>query len=483
VHLAHTVASPMTLRINRSLLQPGDHVLLGLSGGPDSLALAHWLVHHRAELGIEVTALHVHHGMRGEQADQDAKTLRQWCAAEKLSFRIASADVPALAKQRSISVEEAGREARYSAFAETAAELGANKVATAHNAEDQVETILFRLLRGTGADGLAGIPERRPLSPAPNTPEVIRPLLSVTRAEIEAYVREHSLQPLEDSTNQDLRYQRSRIRMQLLPELEEQWPNLRRNLLRLAEQAREEGGFLDALASPLLERARAEPDLRWPWSAQWQTPKTALPLRIDALRDAPPVLRRRALLRAIRDDCGFAAEVDRAFLERVEALLSEGGAVEIPGAAARLRAADGLLQWDLPAIEPAAAPRPIALPGVTVADEWRVRIVCEEAGPPSDPKLPPMEAVLDQAALVGALQLRPPQRGDRFHPLNAPGSRLLSDLFGDRKIPARDRPGWPVFADGSGIVWVPGVALAHRVRVHPATSRCWRIRLLPSIGT
>jgi tRNA(Ile)-lysidine synthase len=421
--------------------------------------------------------------MRADQADHDVETLQRWCEAAKLTIRIAHANVPALAKQHSISVEEAGREARYTAFAEAAAEIGANKVATAHNADDQVETILFRLLRGTGVDGLAGIPERRPLSSTPGAPEVIRPLLSTSRAEIEAYVREHALQPLEDSTNQDLRYQRSRIRLQLLPELEEQWPNLRRNLLRLADQAREEGAFLDALAAPILQTARRQPDLPWPWSAHWQTSKEAQPLRIEILRDAPRVLCRRALLRAIREACGYEAEIDRALLERAETLLTGGGALQIPGADLRLRAADGMLQWEPTATEPTIAPREIALPGVTDAAEWRIRVLAEEAGPPIDPKLPPVEAILEQTALQGPLHLRPPQRGDRFHPLNAPGNRLLSDLFLDRKIPARDRPNWPVFEDTEGIVWVPGVALAHRARVHSTTTRCWRLRLVPAIGS
>lgn len=473
----------MTLQVNRSLLHPGDHLLLGLSGGPDSLTLAHWLADHRVELACQLTALHVHHGMRGEQADHDAEILRQWCEAENLSFRLTHANVPALAKQLSISVEEAGREARYAAFAEVATEIGANKIATAHNADDQVETILFRLLRGTGVDGLAGIPERRPLDPTPGSPEVIRPLLHVTRKEIEAYIREHALQPLEDSTNHDLRYQRSRLRLKLLPELETRWPNLRRNLLRLADQAREEGAFLDALAAPILEAARTEPDLRWPWSAHWHTLKETLPLRISILREAPPVLGCRALLRAIRETCGYEAEIDRALLERAEALLTGGGALEIPGADLRLRAADGLLQWETTATESTVTSREIGLPGVTDAADWWIRVFAEDTAPPADPKLPPLDAILDQTALQGPLQLRPPQRGDRFHPLNAPGSRLLSDLFLDRKIPARDRSNWPVFADQQGIVWVPGVALAHRVRVHSRTTRCWRLRLLPAIGS
>lgn len=467
----------MPLHVQRRLFQRGDRVLIGLSGGPDSLALTHWLAAHRGELGVGLHACHVHHGMRGRRADEDCEFLREWCAAQGVPLSVARADVPGLAAARRISVEEAGRAARYAAFAEAAAAAACGKVATAHTADDQVETVLFRLLRGTGTDGLGGIPERRPLSPTPGAPEVIRPLLHAWRSEVEEYVREHGLAPLEDDTNRDTRYQRSRIRLEVLPALLEAAPGLKQNLLRLSEQAAAEGAFLDRLAGEVLQSALVpEPPSPWPWSRG----VPGVVLATDALRRADPVLARRALRLALRRAGGFEVEVDRALLERLEHLLRSPGTVEVPGAPLAARSRDGQLRLEAERA-PGAPPEAVELlaPGEIAAGGWSVRVRVEAGPRPGDPHRGPLSAVLDQAAVRLPLRLRAPRRGDRFHPLNAPGSRLLSDLFLDRRIAAPERPYWPVLEDAEGIVWAPGVATAHRARIHEETTACWEVSLVP----
>jgi tRNA(Ile)-lysidine synthetase-like protein len=542
----------MILRLDLSLLSPGNRVLVALSGGTDSLALLHALRAGREALGIEIAAGHLHHGMRGSEADDDVAFLRQLCGEWDVPLVVERADVPALAAARRISVEEAGRDARYAAFARMAALHRCGKVATAHTADDQAETILFRLLRGTGIDGLAGIPDRRPLSDDPNVPEVIRPLLSVWRREIEAYCRAHDLTPREDRTNFDLRYQRSRIRHELIPLLEQYSPSFRENLVRLARQAREESALLNALAEALLdERQGSLPRLpgsvadlgpaadpashaRSPGSAGPQssspraasTPRlpaesqltreargesgasarrsrdsgtiraaelsrerpdasrseaardraTLLELAAEPLADAAPALARRALRQAVERAAGRGVELTTALLDRLLDLAAGRGpaVLDLPGAPVRVRRAGGRVVFERTSSAPAGIPESVevALAGTTPAPAFGLSVTVAQAPPPPDPRTPPRRAILDLDRIHAPLQLRPPRRGDRFHPLGAPGSRLLSDLFTDRKVPRHERARWPVLVDQEGIVWVVGLAIAERLRVTAATREC-----------
>lgn len=461
----------MALLLNRRLFQAGDRVLVALSGGADSLTLLHLLAQERAALRIELAAVHLHHGMRGEAADADVRRLESWCGEWDVPLHVVRADVPALAVERRISVEEAGRLARYRAFAEVALVTGTNKVATAHTADDQVETLLFRLLRGTGTDGLGGIPERRPLAPDAAGVEVVRPLLGVSRAEVESYLREHGLEPLVDSTNFDLHYQRSHIRYELLPLLSGYSPALKEGLLRLSRQAREEGELLDRLAGEVLERARLRPPAPFPWV------RPVLELDAGTLAEAPPALARRALCLALRP---LGTEVESALLERLVELASAGsGAWDLPGAPFRVLREAGRLM-----VAPAgAAPLPDELllraPGETPAPGWGCRVRVSSGPPPAELRQPPLQAIVDAAAVSPPLRLRAPRIGDAFHPLNSPGHRLLSRQFNDRKVAQRDRSTWPVLCDADGILWVPGLSVAHRARVTEGTSACWHLSVIP----
>src|SRR5687768_6850750 len=243
-----------------SCFSPGDRVLVAVSGGADSLALLHALAHDRESLALTLFAAHVHHGMRGDEADADVDFLEGICAEWAVPLLVERVGVPELAKRERISVEEAGRNARYSALDKLAQEHGCNRVATAHTADDQAETVLLNLFRGTGIDGLAGIPARRPLSGDLGAPELVRPLLRRWRRDTEAYCAEHALEPREDRTNRDLRYRRSRIRHELLPRLRDYDPDVKSHLVRLADQAREERDLLNDAASALLAGARIESD-------------------------------------------------------------------------------------------------------------------------------------------------------------------------------------------------------------------------------
>lgn len=439
-------------------------------------------------MGLELFAVHVHHGMRAEAADADVEFLRRTCDAWDVPLEVVYRDVPDLAAERRVSVEEAGRMARYEALEALARERGYNKVVTAHHADDQVETVLLHLLRGTGLDGLRGMPERRPLSPAPGAPELVRPLLGVWRHELEAYCREHGLEPRHDWTNADLRYRRNRLRREVIPLLESLAPPAKQHLLQLAQQARDEVAVLEPPAVELLERARRpapEPWRRPGGPPAWLVRRRIVPptvLEAAILVQAPRATARRALRLLIREIAGPQVELSFAPVEEVLRLAEGGGtAVDLPDCGLRVRRAGELLLLEQQHPAPREIPEEVRLPapGDYTVPAMGLRIRAVAGAAPSDLRLPPDEACLAAGTVRWPLRLRTPRRGDRFQPLGAPGSRLLSDLFVDRKIPTETRPLWPVLEDAEGILWVCGLAPAERARVGSPGAACLRLRIEP----
>lgn len=211
----------------------GETVLVGFSGGPDSVCLVHFLRHLSHKKHFELIAVHVHHGLRGKSADADASFCRQLCKKWGVQFVLKKKAVRALAKKLDLSLEHAARKARYEAFAQVARQSGASKLALGHHIDDQVETVLLNLLRGTRPEGLCGIPIRRMLN---KQVEIVRPLLCVTRAEVEQYLKENKLPSVTDETNLEDVYRRNWVRHQLLPLLESKQPQIRQHIALMASR-------------------------------------------------------------------------------------------------------------------------------------------------------------------------------------------------------------------------------------------------------
>ena len=217
------------------LLAKGDRVLAAVSGGPDSVCLAHHLAEIRRRHGFELRLLHVHHGLRGREADRDAEFVRKLGKSLGLPVQVVSVEVKRRAQARGKGLEEAGRELRYAALREAARRQRCNKVATAHHLDDQAETVLLNLLRGTRLSALGGIPPRRPLGP---NLELVRPLLAIRKSEVLAYLRVHGLKYRLDRSNLSERFTRNWLRRRVLPELETRQPRVREHLAGIAEQVR-----------------------------------------------------------------------------------------------------------------------------------------------------------------------------------------------------------------------------------------------------
>lgn len=230
------------------MLKPKDKVIVGLSGGADSVTLLHCLNALKEKLDIELFACHINHNLRGEDSDNDQKFAENFCKSLNIPIRILSVDVKG-ELQKHQSTEEVARKLRYQAFEEFSREIGA-KVATAHNACDNTETVLLNLIRGTGLKGLCGIPPVREC--------FIRPLIYCTRAEIEEYISDNGLKFVTDKTNFSTDYTRNKVRLQLMPMLLEMNPSFHRGISRTVSTLRKDSDFLEEMAVSALNGARLE---------------------------------------------------------------------------------------------------------------------------------------------------------------------------------------------------------------------------------
>jgi len=463
-----TYTDPLPTRLERlfdqavdrhALLAPGDAVLVAVSGGADSTALLH-LLHGRAErLGLRLGVGHLDHGLRPESA-AEALAVERLAGELGLAAHLERADVRLLRRRLGTSVEAAGREARYDIFRRTAERHGYRKVALGHHADDNAETLLLHLLRGSGRAGLGGIRAVR-------DGMFIRPLLQAFRPDIEAYLRGRGIGWLTDASNADPGLRRNRIRHELIPLLERDFqPAARRVLSRTAEVLAEEEAWITDLLQPVVERLlRAEAPGR-------------VALDAPGLAALPPAAARRVVRAALGRVRGDLRRID---CGHVEAVLEAAGERHLPGGV-RVRCSPREIVFERVAAGGRLLP-PAPGPDYAYRLEGCGTLVIAETGeairisepPPGAPVAAfgpdPFTACLDAEALRFPLTIRNRRPGDRFRPLGAGGSQTLKKFFGDHKVAPSERQSCPVIVSDGGIVWVAGHRLDERARVTPATRR------------
>lgn len=399
-----------TLR-EHDMLATGERVLAAVSGGPDSMALVHGLAHLSKRLDFRLCAATVDHGLRPESGSE-ATLVEQRCRALGVPCEILKVDVRA-ARGPHISLQEAARNVRLQALESAALRLGCTRVALGHTADDQAETVLFRILRGTGLQGLAGIPYKRGV--------FIRPLLEVRRASLLAYLGKRHVPFIEDPSNRNRHFARVRIRHDILPVLAQENPKIVEALLALAQQAR------------------------------------ALPMGAGMLPKLAP--RTAALVQRM------AAEgrgTRRISVPQGEIVVSYGKVV--------FRSPTAVTSFASAGVTPVVGPGIYSLPG-------------HEQGPALELRetdhVPPQGAIFDAALLGFPLQLRNRHAGDRMRPRGGRGSRKLSDLLVDGKIPREQRAHLPVLTDVQGnILFVAGLRPSEIARPSPNTRRWIVVRVL-----
>lgn len=440
-------------KVRWSLFAPRDRVLVAVSGGPDSLSLLHVLWTGREARGLAaVEAAHLNHGLRGDEAAAEAAWVAAWCAARGIPCHVGRADVAALARERKRSRQEAARTARLAFLEETAARTGAQKIATGHTRDDQVETVLMNVLRGTGLDGLRGIPARRGL--------YVRPLLDVSRTEIEDYCAAHRLEPRRDLSNLSPNaYTRNRVRLELLPLLAREYhPAVSESLLRLSEIAARDLGYLQTQADAALADATRERDVF----------RHVLDRAI--LAGLHPALLRHVLRRAIANLRGTGEGVTYDHVEQacrvVAAPAPRAFGLNLPSPPCTVRITGETLTLTLANVSASLADVtvPLPVPGMATlpGTDWTVRANFDPL---------PGAVMADADALSSdTLTLRNWRQGDRIDPPGMGGRhKKVGDIFTDAKVPRGERHRVPLVTDALGIVWIAGHCLADRVKITPAT--------------
>jgi len=440
------------------LVDTGDRVAVAVSGGPDSVALL-WLLHRlSADLAFTVAGVvHVHHGLRGEDADADEAFVRALAARLELRCEVARVDVAALARARRQSIEAAARDARYAFFDEAAGRLNASRIATGHTMDDQAETVLLRLLRGAGGRGVTGIRLRRG--------KLIRPLLECRRADLVPYLAALGEPYREDASNRDRAIARNRIRHELLPVIERLAPGGVRALARFARLAGDDEAYLERVA---IEAA----------GISVLSSGAGVEVQRGALAGLPPPIVRRIIRRAVADaapDVTLAVgHVDA--VRMLAAADKPEGHLDLPGLSvdrrgevvtlSRGRSAPGR---DASDTRPASYEYVLPLPGSVDVPEAGVTIAATTVPPADGARVPcpaPDVAVVQAGSIAAPFAVRSRRPGDRLRPLGAPGRRKLQDVLVDRKVPRRERDRVPIVVDRAGrIVWVAGLVVADECRV------------------
>ncbi len=432
---------------DHSLLKSGDRVLLALSGGADSIALTEILRTLSVMGGWQVGACHVNHHMRGKEADEDALWVGNFCRMRGIKCFLEDVDVPKLIAEGGYSPEEAARILRYDALRKVAAREGYDCIAVAHNHQDNAETFLLNLLRGSGIEGLTGM--------QPRQGDIIRPFLAADRQDIEFFCQQHKIAFRKDSSNKNKNYLRNRVRLELLPHMEEFNPAIVDVLGRTSAILESDADFLRTAAGGKFAALMLED-------------KDAVSLPLDALTAEHKAMSSRIIALAINHVLGDAGYIASKHIAKVRELLLSGrtGAIlDMPGGLKVKKTYDELIFSTKTIEDGRTAPikeQPLPIPGRVVLPDGRILRASLFRG--ARPRTNGITRAAFPASVAGSeLIVRSRQPGDLFQPSGMGGARQkLKEFFIDSKVPQEERDGIPLVCDQEGVLWVAGLRCAHR---------------------
>ncbi len=474
--------------VEQRLASPGEGVLLGVSGGADSVALLHLFANlaPRDDWRFRLHVIHVNHQLRGAEAEGDASFVETLCRGLNVPCTLESIDVARRAEAEGGSVEEVGRHSRLEAYERVCLKTGIRTVALGHHADDNAETVLHRIFRGTGLRGLVGIRPSRPLRPGSDI-RLVRPLLGFRRAEIVAYVGERGLAYRHDVSNGDLAYTRNRIRHEVLPLLRDRFnPQVEEALLRLADQARGVQAYLAETSERMLDAVVVECD------------DCQLVLHCPSLVRKPRVIQTELIRRAILRMGLPEGELSYGHLNAVADLASgtEGSkTVHLP-AGLRISRRYGRLVLERAESSPPVAMHVsemrVATEGVTRLPAFGFEIAAERLpadaativahlGRTGDRGMFSFEEWLDADAVRPPLIARSRRPGDRFLPLGMSDMKKISDFLIDEKVDAARRQHVVLLFDQLGPIWVVPLRIDDRVRLTRATKNILKLTARPTV--
>lgn len=461
-----------TITANR-LTDPGDKVVVGVSGGPDSVCLLHILNTLSEHLGIQLHAIHINHMLRPKEAPIDEAYTDTLCKCMGIPLLTVHVDVAAMAKKLGMSVEEAGREARYHEFEKYAEKIGAAKIAVAHNRNDQAETVMMHIIRGAGTAGLAGMEYKHGA--------VIRPLLQAGRNEIEKYCEAAGLSPRTDSSNLKSDFTRNRIRLELFPFIEEKFGfNITDSLCRLAMHAAEDRDYLEmrafeAFIACCTERGGGK-----------------VCIKLEALLKLHPAIQNRVLRQAIIEASGSVKGIGSVHYRTLSELAAKGrtGAqAELPeGIKAEvsygilniyknnLKQLQNISKHQKPPLFEAI----LAVPGSTVVQPLEAVVKTSVEKAESLDKYGNMGynslvQYFDYDSLKRGINIRNRRYGDIFKPLKSNGTKKLKEYLIDMKVPRGLRDNIPLICTGNEVIWVIGYKISDKFKVTENTKSILKI--------
>jgi tRNA(Ile)-lysidine synthase len=499
-----------------NLIHPGDHILVAVSGGADSVALLSILKELSPRLRLRLTVAHLNHQIRGRDADKDEQFVRQLARKLRLTFAGGKVNVPRLAGRLGISLEMAGRKARYAFFEKAARKHGCDVVATAHTADDAVEGVLVMLIRGCGLQGLTGMaPSGRVVKI-----KIIRPLLETDRKTIEKYLHARNIAWREDMSNRDLSFMRNRVRHELLPLLEKKYnKGIKGCLHRMSGMLREENDFIEhftekaytkACLKSLIERKstgfldsrfhgndrldasvchsrldatlRSKPSLR-STSRESRSSLNRLDLNIRKLCNHHIAIRRRVLRRWLLANGVDNQTIDFQLINRIDDMIMRSGkgrVVSLTGGMKVKRSNDYLAIEKRPERVAGKYRVKIKIPGTTLLPGIGLRVkaeicpgICRVRG--KFGKYPARASLSLKKWRKRQILARTWRAGDRMCPYGLVGSKKVQDIFSDAKVPVERKHYQPIFECGGEIIWIPGYRIARGWEVLPAEKKALQL--------
>lgn len=457
---------------NYKMLEKGDQIIVGVSGGADSVCLFHVLLELRKEYELTLHVIHVNHGIRGEEALRDEEFVRELCRKEEVSFQAVHKDIPLLAKEGRMSVEEAGRKARYEVFNQYFLAYKCNKIAIAHNKNDTAETILFHMFRGSGLSGLTGI--------SPVRDRIIRPLLCLERREIESYLQERGISYLNDSTNFTLDYTRNKIRLKVLKEAEDINSRAVSHIAMAGETFREIQEYIEKSAVKAAEKILVKGE------------ENEIFLQIEELLAEDIVIQKEVVRKAFWQLSESLKDIDLFHVMSVLQLVKKqpGRQIDLPyGITAvreynhiELKAKRELISKATEAkarADTAPQPRELLIPGVTPLFDEGKSIKTSVINYKKNMIIPQSICTkwFDYDKIKDTVLIRYRKQGDYLCIDKKGGTKKLKAFLIDEKIPRQKRDVLPLLADGSHIMWVIGSRISEAYKVDENTRRILQIRM------
>jgi len=436
------------------MFSPGEKVLVGLSGGPDSVCLLYLLNSLSKEYGLKLFIAHLNHGLRGRESDGDEKFCKE--LGERLEIPVFSKKIKL--SELGGSSENTARKERFKFFLEEACQCGAKKIALAHTADDQAETVLMRIVRGAGVDGLSGIPPTRNMGDV----TIIRPLLSVRKDEILKFLKGKGIEYRTDRTNKESVYFRNKVRNKLLPELEKYNPSINDSLRNIGEISALANDFIGNSALREFKKCAVVSD-------------RGVRIQADRIGGLHPIIVRE-IIRMSAESVGEGLCLNSAQIEDVVNLLknTEGTKRVILGKDIFTAREYNELVFCRETAKSAGFRLGLPVPGKTDIPNTEIVVACE-VGSRSDP-LPYedrnlFEVGVDCDKIQRPIVVRSREKGDKMRPIGLKGTKKLQDIFVDLKIPEKDRDKIPIFVSRDEIFWIPGYRIGERFKVDRDTKR------------